>query len=186
MPLLTGRSLGGPYFRTPGNRSVLQYNLPLLFKLHNIWQVMGVITRKDIAEANAKLALGRKANLGLTTPSDRLVRHGSLPFIPYGAYDPTVGYSASRCPIRLCSYPHLQPKHPLRSLGSASLLAAFLRRLQERRQPGGCTLPGLCLPACQGAGGSAATNTHAPHHPAKTAGAGSRLGNDVRRGAAPL
>ena len=33
-------------------------------------QVMGVITRKDIAEANAKLALGRKANLGLTTPSD--------------------------------------------------------------------------------------------------------------------
>ena len=31
---------------------------------------MGVITRKDIAEANAKLALGRKANLGLTTPSD--------------------------------------------------------------------------------------------------------------------
>lgn len=60
-------------------------------------QVMGVITRKDIAEANAKLALGRKANLGLTTPSDRLVRHGSLPFIPYGAYDPTVGYSSSRC-----------------------------------------------------------------------------------------
>ncbi|KAK9901698.1 hypothetical protein WJX75_008976 [Coccomyxa subellipsoidea] len=59
-------------------------------------KVMGVITRKDIAEANAKLALGRKANLGLTTPSDRLVRHGSLPFIPYGAYDPTVGYSSSR------------------------------------------------------------------------------------------
>jgi hypothetical protein len=56
-----------------------------------------VITRKDIAEANAKLALGRKANLGLTTPSDRLVRAGTLPFIPYGAYDPTVGYSASRC-----------------------------------------------------------------------------------------
>ena len=59
-------------------------------------QVMGVITRKDIAEANAKLALGRKATLGLTTPSERLVRHGSLPFIPYGAYDPTVGYSSSR------------------------------------------------------------------------------------------
>lgn len=58
---------------------------------------MGVITRKDIAEANAKLALGRKANLGLTTPSERLVRRGSLPFIPYGAYDPTVGYSSSRC-----------------------------------------------------------------------------------------
>ena len=60
-------------------------------------QVMGVITRKDIAEANAKLALGRKATLGLTTPSERLVRHGTLPFIPYGAYDPTVGYSSSRC-----------------------------------------------------------------------------------------
>lgn len=59
-------------------------------------QVMGVITRKDIAEANAKLALGRKANLGLTTPSARLVRRGALPFIPYGAYDPTVGYSTSR------------------------------------------------------------------------------------------
>jgi hypothetical protein len=57
---------------------------------------MGVITRKDIAEANAKLALGRKANLGLTTPSARLVRRGALPFIPYGAYDPTVGYSTSR------------------------------------------------------------------------------------------
>ena len=73
-------------------------------------QVMGVITRKDIAEANAKLALGRKANLGLTTPSDRLVRHGSLPFIPYGAYDPTVGYSASRCLIRLplLHSPHTQ------------------------------------------------------------------------------
>ena len=63
-------------------------------------QVMGVITRKDIAEANAKLALGRKANLGLTTPSERLVRRGSLPFIPYGAYDPTVGYSSSRCAER--------------------------------------------------------------------------------------
>ena len=62
-----------------------------------ILQVMGVITRKDIAEANAKLALGRKATLGLTTPSERLVRHGTLPFIPYGAYDPTVGYSCSRC-----------------------------------------------------------------------------------------
>ena len=49
-----------------------------------------MITRKDIAEANAKLALGRKANLGLTTPSDQLVRPGALPFIPYGAYDATV------------------------------------------------------------------------------------------------
>ncbi len=59
-------------------------------------QVFGLITRKDIAEANAKLALGRKANLGLTTPSAHLVRGDSLPFIPYGAYDPTVGgYPAS-------------------------------------------------------------------------------------------
>ena len=38
-----------------------------------------------MAEANAKLALGRKANLGLTTPSERLVNTGNLPFIPYGA-----------------------------------------------------------------------------------------------------
>ena len=58
--------------------------------------MFGLITRKDIAEANAKLALGRKANLGLTTPSAHLVRRDSLPFIPYGAYDPTVGgYPAS-------------------------------------------------------------------------------------------
>ena len=56
-------------------------------------QVIGVVTRKDVAEANAKLALGRKANLGLTTNSDSLTRPDSLPFIPYGAYDPTVGSS---------------------------------------------------------------------------------------------
>ena len=56
-------------------------------------QVIGVVTRKDITEANAKLALGRKANLGLTTNSDSLTRPNSLPFIPYGAYDPTVGPS---------------------------------------------------------------------------------------------
>lgn len=52
-----------------------------------------MVTRKDVAEANAKLALGRKANLGLTTNSDSLTRPDSLPFIPYGAYDPTVGSS---------------------------------------------------------------------------------------------
>ena len=73
-------------------RRISNYDLRVSLNL----QVMGVITRKDIAEANAKLALGRKANLGLTTPSERLVRHGTLPFIPYGAYDPTVGYSSSR------------------------------------------------------------------------------------------
>lgn len=58
-------------------------------------QVIGVVTRKDITEANAKLALGRKANLGLTTNSESLTRPDSLPFIPYGAYDPTVGPSNS-------------------------------------------------------------------------------------------
>ena len=56
-------------------------------------QVIGLVTRKDVSESNAKLALGRKANLGLTTNSDRLTRPDSLPFIPYGAYDPTVGSS---------------------------------------------------------------------------------------------
>lgn len=64
-------------------------------------QVVGVVTRKDIAEANAKLALGRKANLGLTTPSESLVRPSTLPFIPYEAYDPTVGrsgYAAASTP----------------------------------------------------------------------------------------
>lgn len=58
--------------------------------LVSVAQVVGVITRKDIAEANAKLALGRKANLGLTTASEQLVAPGGLPFIPYEAYDPTV------------------------------------------------------------------------------------------------
>ena len=69
--------------------------------IHARLQVLGVITRKDIAEANAKLALGRKANLGLTTPSESLVRPSTLPFIPYEAYDPTVGrsgYAASSTP----------------------------------------------------------------------------------------
>ena len=51
---------------------------------------VGLITRKDICEANARLALGRKANAGLATASERLTRPG-LPFIPYAPYDPTVG-----------------------------------------------------------------------------------------------
>lgn len=51
---------------------------------------VGLITRKDICEANARLALGRKANAGLATASARLTRAG-LPFIPYAPYDPTVG-----------------------------------------------------------------------------------------------
>ena len=58
--------------------------------------MVGVITRKDIAEANAKLALGRKANLGLTAPSDQLVQPSTLPFIPYEAYDPTVSRSGNQ------------------------------------------------------------------------------------------
>ena len=53
-------------------------------------QAVGLITRKDICEANARLALGRKANAGLATASARLTRAG-LPFIPYDPYDPTVG-----------------------------------------------------------------------------------------------
>ena len=68
-------------------------------------QVFGLITRKDIAEANAKLALGRKANLGLTTPSAHLVRRDSLPFIPYGAYDPTVGGYPASAQVNLLSLP---------------------------------------------------------------------------------
>jgi len=53
-------------------------------------QAVGLITRKDICEANARLALGRKANAGLATASARLTRAG-LPFIPYAPYDPTIG-----------------------------------------------------------------------------------------------
>ncbi len=41
------------------------------------------MTRKDLAEPNAKLVLGHKASAGLTTASaDDLVRMESLPFIP--------------------------------------------------------------------------------------------------------
>ena len=48
-------------------------------------QVLGVVTRKDLAEPNAKLVLGHKASVGLTTVSaDHLARSQSLPFIPYG------------------------------------------------------------------------------------------------------
>lgn len=96
---------------------------------------MGVITRKDIAEANAKLALGRKANLGLTTPSARLVRRGSLPFIPYGAYDPTVGYSSSRCvslaPTGACLLP-CGPWHALMYRGPECLCSHIVRLLAMR------------------------------------------------------
>lgn len=58
-------------------------------------KVVGIITRKDIIGDNAKLALGRKANLGMTTmPTQRGSRE--LPFIPYAAYDATVGSSLRR------------------------------------------------------------------------------------------
>lgn len=42
---------------------------------------------------NAKLCLGRKANRGLAPPAAEPpgLRRAALPFIPYGAYDPTVG-----------------------------------------------------------------------------------------------
>lgn len=43
------------------------------------------MTRKDLTEPNAKLVLGRKANLGLAAGStDALLDAQSLPFIPYG------------------------------------------------------------------------------------------------------
>jgi len=49
--------------------------------------VVGLVTRKDLSEPNAKLVLGRKANLGLASGStDNLVRGETLPFIPYGAF----------------------------------------------------------------------------------------------------
>ena len=47
------------------------------------------MTRKDLSEPNAKLVLGRKANLGLASGStDNLVRGETLPFIPYGEQPP--------------------------------------------------------------------------------------------------
>lgn len=43
------------------------------------------MTRKDLTEPNAKLVLGRKANLGLASGfTDALVHDEGLPFIPYG------------------------------------------------------------------------------------------------------
>ena len=47
---------------------------------------VGLVTRKDLCEANARLALGAKAVAGLATVTDRLVRPGPLPFIPYEPY----------------------------------------------------------------------------------------------------
>ena len=70
-------------------------------------QVVGLVTRKDLSEPNAKLVLGRKANLGLASGStDALVRSETLPFIPYGALDradpcPRCDSASSRAPHRL-------------------------------------------------------------------------------------
>lgn len=55
--------------------------------------VSGMVTRKDIITDNAKLALGRKANMGLADSQDAQVLRRRLPFIPYSAYDPTAGSS---------------------------------------------------------------------------------------------
>ena len=70
-----------------------------------------MITRKDIAEANAKLALGRKANLGLTTPSDRLVKSDGLPFIPYGACESTPIPTLLQ-PLHKSAQPLINPVRP--------------------------------------------------------------------------
>ena len=96
-------------------------------------QVVGMITRKDVAEANAKLALGRKANLGLTTPSERLTRSSGLPFIPYGAYDPTVGLAS-----------HLWPAADGGEGEDGSHAVDQRRCAAMRRSRPGCTCP--CRP----------------------------------------
>lgn len=40
---------------------------------------------------NAKLALGRKANLGLVDSVEPSLLRSRLPYLPYAAYDPTAG-----------------------------------------------------------------------------------------------
>jgi chloride channel 7 len=40
---------------------------------------------------NARLALGRKANLGLVDSSEARLLRRTLPFVPFAAYDPTAG-----------------------------------------------------------------------------------------------
>lgn len=55
--------------------------------------VSGMITRKDIITDNAKLALGRKANLGLVDSVEPSLLRRRLPYLPYAAYDPTAGSS---------------------------------------------------------------------------------------------
>ncbi|KAL4420464.1 hypothetical protein ABPG75_010120 [Micractinium tetrahymenae] len=57
--------------------------------------VSGMVTRKDIITDNAKLALGRRANLGLADSQDAQVLRRRLPFIPYSAYDPTADSSSN-------------------------------------------------------------------------------------------
>ncbi|KAI7845409.1 hypothetical protein COHA_001114 [Chlorella ohadii] len=55
--------------------------------------VSGLVTRKDIITDNAKLALGRKANLGLVDSVEPSLLRSRLPYLPYAAYDPTAGSS---------------------------------------------------------------------------------------------
>ncbi|EFN52659.1 hypothetical protein CHLNCDRAFT_138594 [Chlorella variabilis] len=55
--------------------------------------VSGMVTRKDIITDNARLALGRKANLGLVDSCDARSLRRTLPFVPFAAYDPTAGSS---------------------------------------------------------------------------------------------
>ena len=71
------------------------------------WAAVGLVTSDPCALAlsiaasrlsimpadNAKLALGRKANLGLVDSVEPSLLRRRLPYLPYAAYDPTAGAS---------------------------------------------------------------------------------------------
>ncbi|KAL3138646.1 hypothetical protein ABBQ32_006406 [Trebouxia sp. C0010 RCD-2024] len=79
------------------------YRLFRTMGLHHVFvgppkpMVMGVITRKDVTEENAELALGMKANKGLipaaATPTGGGIK--DVPFFPYAPYTPQTEMSVT-------------------------------------------------------------------------------------------
>ena len=88
-------------------------------------QVVGLVTRKDLTEPNAKLVLGRKANLGLASgATDALVHDEGLPFIPYGEHSLSFTVDPNNIPLSYhmmieCSASkqptHVNPDHSTRN-----------------------------------------------------------------------
>ncbi|DBA70944.1 TPA: hypothetical protein ACH3X2_011387 [Trebouxia sp. C0005] len=78
------------------------YRLFRTMGLHHVFvgppkpMVMGVITRKDVTEENAELALGVKANKGLIPPAAAATGGvKDVPFFPYAPYQPQADMSVA-------------------------------------------------------------------------------------------